>query len=642
MSMQSSSKNFVYAVENALDEVSRAVELETRKLYTQEKDQIEVPKPDNAGIRAEANVPEGSIGKLLVSQYGAVKLLAVARDVACENSFDSLLEFAVLKSWISSIYFARGGYKLCSYSPPIKIDGLVDLSKNGNSLEGEVIEKPADTAPEVSADKLYKRRKPKSIVEHMEDLDLYATTGSTAKKRGRKKKVVEEVSGKAVSVKEEKKVNAGELEVDLTLTSVSSTAKKRGRKKKVVDEVTEKAASGRKKKKVSAVEAAVDLTLTSVSSDGDGNDDDDVKSKDETEKSSLSREKKKSRYLSPPYLILKKGTKNSNSKKDSETNSDKIPDIGVRMAKAASLLISGSPALSKCNSDQKSSDKLLEEPRRELQMKKGKNANINLLEIGSTPNEALYEVRSVAIDPLGLIEEENLETMTGFFSAYRNFVFVNGSDYKSLTKGKKRKSSSNSESEHVEVENGPKEKVAKQAGDNAVSGSTEGSSGGTKNDLKKELPALIVTFPPGFSLPSRDDIIKRFSTFGALNEEETDVFYNSFCARLVFINSSDAEEAFNISIQNNPFGGANVNFRLRYPSSAQKDMKITSAVEQIPPDNTISVSGNVASKLEFVKKKLEDITKMVDDSGDEISEELQSNLERELKNLLEKVSGILR
>ncbi|KAE8661285.1 hypothetical protein F3Y22_tig00113726pilonHSYRG00030 [Hibiscus syriacus] len=88
-----------------------------------------------------------------------------------------------------------------------------------------------------------------------------------------------------------------------------------------------------------------------------------------------------------------------------------------------------------------------------------------------------------------------------------------------------------------------------------------------KNDKEADednlLVALFVTFGPGSSLPTKVDLIRIYSRYGALDMEDTDMFYNNFCSRIAFLRTSDTEEAFSSSQNDSPFGSANVSFRLR-------------------------------------------------------------------------------
>ncbi|KAM7509136.1 hypothetical protein LguiA_019589 [Lonicera macranthoides] len=694
MSTQSTSKHFVNAVEKALDAISRIVESEMTCSCIPEGNQVVVTKPVNAGIKTEANVPEGGAVKLLIAQHGPAELLAIVRNIGRVNSFNSLLQFIVLKSWLGSFYRARGGYKLCSYTEPRYIEGLEDI-KNGEkdgtefgepvevpirvSLEEDWLEKSPQKRPQVPEDKLYQRRKQKSVADLMrEDMDLMSTVKETR-------------SGKSASATKKSKVSdeiGTKIEDRTVLTPLGE---KRGRKKKKAEvsrspKTAETKVSSlendgvkgeesneiplsmmKEKRKVNYETAGKDNTLKfsgSSKAKVSGGEKDEMKSNEEMVRSYAAREKKKSRYLSPPYTDIKRGIKNSSAKKVSETNSENVSDvsqIGARTTRAVSQLI-GSPLILKC-SDRTSEDGHPKEigtgNNDALGIKSPKKArqdqmlNINSMEIDATPFELLYEVRSAAVNPLCLGVEKNLEMITGFFSAYRNSVFFNGSKdkemYKKARSGRKRKSS-NSEPGALEQSELLKS-GSKQKKENGVKGhkskkakqAAKASSGGTEEpSAKKDSPALLVTFPPGFSLPSKDDIIKIFSKFGAVNEAETDVFYNSFCARLVFMKSSDAEEAFNISVEKNPFGAANVNFRLRYPSAAPRDQKIPSPLERTP-DNPIPPQqlDTEALRLGFVKFKLDVIARMVENSGAKVAADLKSNLEGEMKELLEKVNGMI-
>lgn len=162
--------------------------------------------------------------------------------------------------------------------------------------------------------------------------------------------------------------------------------------------------------------------------------------------------------------------------------------------------------------------------------------------------------------------------------------------------------------------------------------------------------SLFVTFGPGSSLPTKDDLLKVYSKFGELNETETEMFYTNFCARIAFVRSSDAEEAFNHSLIDSPFGPSNVNFRLQNPAGAAKTREL-SAIPKSPPAKKSmgkKTAGDALvgsqppagepSQLDFIRHKLEMMSSMLGSSDRKVLPVTKSKLQNEIKELLKAVS----
>lgn len=201
----------------------------------------------------------------------------------------------------------------------------------------------------------------------------------------------------------------------------------------------------------------------------------------------------------------------------------------------------------------------------------------------------------------------------------------------------------------------------KQAGGTPDSKEKLKQGGGTLDlktkDKKTEVEAspavLFVTFGPGSSyLPTKADLIRIYSEYGDLDETETEMFYNNFCARVSFIYRSDAEKAFSHSQNANPFGSANVTFRLRYLSGASKTRELSEISskkassllklrDDTPKKKSTSQTSVEASELNFIKQKLEKMTSMLENSDKKISPTTKSKLEGEMKGLLEKVNTMV-
>ncbi|GFY83139.1 Tudor/PWWP/MBT superfamily protein [Actinidia rufa] len=614
MSKQSNSKSFVNAVQNALDEIGRVVELKMTCSCIPEENRIGLDRPlaMNAGIKKGVLVPEGDLSRLPVPQPS--DLLVTLRYIGELVSVTNMLELTVLRSWVSAFYKANGGHKLAMYHEPVHIKGLEDKNRDEVSDMNHISGPPEEDwfsarvnpgfvqtdqsllkkCPVISDDKLYHRRKKKSVAELMqedavgdpkknrkgsevEDVTTPAKLVSKSAKKKRKSSdealsrdggdftspSVKKKTAKTLESAEKKVLSAknggseGEKETKkqgkvLTVTNVERKAK---------DE-TEKASALTQMKKR-------DKTLNSSAKNGGGEgeketkkkgkvssfENDDTGAKEETETPSVSRERKKSKYLSPPFTTR----------------------IGERMSRAAGQLIRSPPVDNpkRLDTEVKTPAILSPHPPNPCPPPKDQEKIVVSIESNASTKKVVSEVRSAARNPLYLREKNSVDMFREFVSTFRSAIFVNGSNYKSYHKrrpGRKRKSSS-SDCEMPETKSQ------------------------RKTDKKREAASLIVTFPADCSLPSKDALI----------------------TMVVFVKGSDAEEAeeaFNESIKKSPYGDANVKYRLCYtPVKPADDEK-----SQI---------------LFVVKEKLEKMTQMLESCDANMEPEMKSNLEVEMKGLLE-------
>ncbi|XWS40734.1 hypothetical protein CRYUN_Cryun17cG0020900 [Craigia yunnanensis] len=431
---------------------------------------------------------------------------------------------------------------------------------------------------------------------------------------------------------------------------------------------------------------------------GSGIGNSDAETKDLIENGSLLRERKKSKYLSPPYTSPTEKLR----KMDVEAESLKVSNdtqLGEQMTKATGILVR-SPLGLNCSDERNqrpeevnaaqeaSNGSSFHTPKQYL------NGMIDLAKVKTPASEVLIEIRSVALSPQYQRKNNSFEIIVEFLSVFRSSVYRDGSNYKIYNlfqPHRKRKfldyvtgSSGKDQNltDHVPSgERSKQEKVGKneetkmdqskprQATRESPKKTSEESKAYNpkinlaaraavmkKNDkevVENASPAaLFVTFGPGSSLPTKDDLIQIYSRYGALNMEDTDMFYNNFCARVVFLRSSDAEQAFNFSQSDSPFGASNVNFRLRFHSaaSAREHRKLPSAKpsplakEGAKRSKKSSASQNSAdqtSQLNYIRHKLEMLTSMLEISDEEMSSDIKSKLQSEIKGLLEKVNTMV-
>ncbi|KAI0524677.1 hypothetical protein KFK09_004059 [Dendrobium nobile] len=65
------------------------------------------------------------------------------------------------------------------------------------------------------------------------------------------------------------------------------------------------------------------------------------------------------------------------------------------------------------------------------------------------------------------------------------------------------------------------------------------------DDNNENSVSLLLTFSPGSTLPSKDELISVFVKYGFLIKHETELFRDTGCARVVFARASDAKKALN-------------------------------------------------------------------------------------------------
>ncbi|KAJ4974837.1 hypothetical protein NE237_008011 [Protea cynaroides] len=770
MSNQSNSKGFVNAVQEAVDEIGRRVELEMTCACVPEEIRNRLasrPMAVNAGIKEGISGPDGGIGELTITRYEPAKFLACLRDVAEVVSVNNILEHTVLRSCLSALYRAKGYRQLPMYHEAKEIacpeDSAVDEEMNKSilndqlnlhSAEVEWLSSPvgpdvarasSQSQRGISDDKLYQKKKQKSMAELLAGI-VYVEHMNESDAAG------EVISGKPASTSKKKK-KGSENDINIAEDSGGNDM-------------------GLRTKKLNKRKLSVSPPTEEKKSSGIDNDDGAAEA---FVMSSSPRVRKKSKYLSPPYTDLSRGSKSLNSPQDSQTESSrakKVSSIGECIPGDADQLdqLTGTPPIVRCSS-QTSQRK----PSKESGFHRKTYGNLSprkpnshdyknfFMEANASVDEMFSDFLTIALDPFYLKGRQRFNTFRGFFSRFRSSVYLNKSNSErnseegAVQSSRKRKSlksnpgssgqdshatghpssepESNSKRNNEEgaVQGSRKRKSLKSnpgsSGQDshatghpssepkstskrnneevAVKGSRKrkslksnpGSSGQDSHatghpssvpkskrkrvemkealpqDLKNKLPevdatlclkadhsreetkeessaeaAVILTFASGFSLPSKDDLITIFGRFGALNEKEVEVLKDSNCARVAFMRSSDAEEAFNSSQKVSPFGHAVVNYRLGCSSaiSGASEVNESSHLQPIPlaiegnePSASPSASrlpAGEAPPLVFIKQNLEMMTSMLEKSGDKLTPEVKTNLEGEIKGLLKKLS----
>ncbi|XP_057992951.1 PWWP domain-containing protein 3 isoform X2 [Hevea brasiliensis] len=774
MSKQSSSKNFSNAVEKAMDEVGRLVDLKMTCSCVPKENLIGFGRTlaVNAGIREGLVVPEGGIDKFSTALFEPAEFLTALKVTAQVATVTNMLEFAVLKHLLSAFYRAKRGYGLPSYYEPKPIPGLdddtrnwtVDSSNCNSGVEGRIqgpveedwLSWPIDlnhgqTAQSmlhkcqgVSQDGHYQRRKQKSLAEIMEGHldaeaenrdDVLAEEGTKARKaassakgkkrklmgedmnaegkngmmdetkvasldkaasssgRKKKKKVSDETDvdgknemedvvkggenlGKPSSIGKKRKGN-GEADVSSSGSS-DLFSKPRTRTEKFAESLVaanNKVSSvevdgsqvkkenmksplsrGGKKKGSSNIEDAdgwgknegTSENTVSAEKKLDGRPGKSDKALERIKEDSLPRERKRSKYLSPPYTNLNKAER----KKEIEEEP---------------LKVSNEAQLGERLSGERFQKKPYKEPGSNNsgpQTQGQDQSKIDLMIVKTPASEVLSKIRSAALSPQYLKETSSHDMVEEFFSAFRSSIYSNGSDYEMHIEhlpGRKKKSqkfeTGQNQSDHSSPElksHRTKTKKSEEAKLDKVKGKQAVSAPEMKTKEKESEGApsgatLFVSFGPGSSLPSKNDLLKIYGKFGALNKDETDMLYTNYCARVVFLKSTEAEEAFNNSQLSSPFGSASVTFRLRYRLAETKTQELkersSSKPSSLAKEGTTTAdtpsasqsSGSDVSQLNYIKQKLEMIRSLLETSEGKISQDLKSILECEMKVLVEKV-----
>ncbi|KAL2528963.1 uncharacterized protein Fot_21564 [Forsythia ovata] len=668
MSKESSSKSFVNAVQRSIDEVGRVLESEMTCKCIAKKSKVDLARPlvVNAGLKAGVLEPEVDVNRLSVPRYKPAEVLAKVVNLAQAVSISNMLELAVLKSWLSAFYRAKGSYKLPVYYEPHQIEGLEDMSEIGDvvangfgvpievpilgPLEDDWLSSPSTGTgkfPATSRDKNYHRRKQKSVAELMGET-------SEIKPKNKKKTMANEGTDSVKSTSTTGKKSTTTDGEDSGSPGPSSTGRK-GRKRKsrisgtsriMMNKVSNSESvdvgcvKGINGGPLSSTLRVNEISAVENSIGEEGN--------EEPQKAAIPRERKKSKYLSPPYTNLKWRAGNLSSKGESEIESEKIAKIarvGECMTKADGDLFP-SPSISNPVSEKilpsrqrkgidSSRDTSLQQDENDLKK------IFDTLDVDASGNGVLSKVQSAAVDPLYLSKEGSLSMIQEFFSAFRSSIYLDGSNYKefhSRRRGKKR------ELLHSDPENqgnGPRETEAMTSNPQGGTKKIEEANcyttklkktarvSGTKSsaqeiDKSASSASLVITYSPGFTLPSKDDIIRMFSMFGSLNEKETNLVTDSNTVQVEYVKNSDAEEAFRSSVNEGMFGSAPHNCRLLH----------SSATSEKP--NSSLLADDVISDMGFINQKLEMMTRVLENCDCKISPE-KSSLKDEMKHLLEKV-----
>ncbi|XP_061363201.1 PWWP domain-containing protein 6-like [Gastrolobium bilobum] len=670
MVKQNSSRAFVNAVQEAVNEIGRLLNMKLSHSFVSKITSSEFTPPlsKNSGIKEGVLVPENGIERLSAVPIASAELLSLVKQFAQTIAIASILELEILKAHLSAFYLSRGGYKLAVYEDPQPVLGLedsltgetVDVGNCKSAVEAPVqgpFEEEYSTLPVspkfgelchslgLSGNRLIHRRKQKSIAEIMgEDKDVHSkdregdatdevmdAIGSS----GRKKRKGSEDARASKPVQKRKELLS---DTDRNVLSAENDGSE-GKDSSLQSEEKKEAIGGE-----------------NISSGNKKEADEEGKAKELNEKGSLSRERKKSKYLSPPFTTLMKGLGKGNI--DTES-------IKEGMTRAASQL---SPPVLKRNDEAFQENfskgvtiewKLSDSSNYQTQEDYEKRT-IDPKKIRALSVDVLSKIRDVAISPQIPRESTSLDEFVDFISVFRSSLYHEGSLYKVYKKrqpGRKRKKlesvgvlrKEQSQSDHMSPDQDSQ--PTKRRKEATPSMSKVRKAPKTENDKKgsdenSQAAVLFITFWPGSSLPSKSDLITVYSKFGALDETETNMFCTNYTARVSFLRTCDAEKAFKDSQNMNPFRSSDVTFQLQYLSAGSKFGEHGETSKRFKPspakkkDKSAASQGSEASKLNFIKQKLQGLTSMLE-ASDGKSPDMKTKLESEMKGLLEDVNKMV-
>ncbi|KAG8366874.1 hypothetical protein BUALT_Bualt16G0013300 [Buddleja alternifolia] len=611
MSKDSSSKSFLNAVQRAVDEVGRVVELEMicNCIPEEKKEGLARPVVVNAGLKPGVIMPKVDFYRLSIAKHESTELIAKVRQFAKAVSVDNALELAVFRSWLSAFYRFKGGYQMPQYHEPIHIEGLEDENNSVSDVandSSDPIEAPtvgpmeeywvppdvdAANSRALSDDKFFHRRKQKSVAELMGESTIVKPESQKRSKNKDGTDIGKTLKKRKVEISESSEIK-NENVLKAENGGVGAVNRVKPREIEVVDA---EMASG--------------------------------EAKEELETVSSPRERKLSKYLSPPYTNLSWWMGNSSSKIVSEIGSDK----SSKTARSGKRMAEGSGDLFASQSVSKYVDKASEEELPNGQLERPQTVENNMTLSFSTShvdvpvNELLSEIQSAALDPFYLSRKGSLDMVWEFVTAFRSSTYLHGPDFKIYRKckaGEKRKSLPSQLGNDFAPKKAQSMKTSKVL-----------KAEGAKVE-RRALPCLTLSFTSGFPLPSKEDIMRLFGKFGVLNEKKTKVLPDSHLVRIVYMRDSDAEAAFKSSLIESPFGFEQVNYRLKRSSAGSRSRisrpNVCSPLKQTPADDLIL-------DVSVVKRKFEIMTAILENYHSKFSPEDKCGLKDDMRHLREKV-----
>lgn len=684
LTRECSSNNHLSAVADAADEIGRLVDWGMTCSCVPEENRKGLARSPvvNDGIKPGVLAPMGRHTGLIFSfKYGSSDMFKTVGDIAKTISFSSILELSILKGFLSAFYRARGGYSLPVYHEPLFVEGLEDKDEsdamdNANSIvavdvprQGPVEEEMDGNGPSNQEDNALGGRKQKTMTELLaSNIDAPQKNRKSSKARlegnisdtANKKRKAKEEDGNPSNIIQDSSATRQQIIKDKGMNSDYNISK------------PGTGVPGQEK----SLERSLRSKLPQINIPGGSTEGGDVQGSEEV---ISPRERKKSKYLSPPYTSprTKAGYP---SYRDEEKESEKITKIarvGERLAKATVKLLDSAPSP---RTGKKRGKQLRPELSREKggesaglipqSGKQGQNSIICTVDSNAAVDEVLSGLKCIAAGHLFSLNDKVFDLMTDFIYAFRSSIYIRGANYRIYRKkqpGRKRESlnsedrSTVKDLNHAELDSSADHSRGEKRKKNLKGPTKNGElksdtpkpkklarSSTKKDNLEKvetEAPfasSLVLTFAPGVPLPNKDEIVRKFSRFGNINGDETDVLSESRNVKIVYTNGGCAEEALGASLRENPFGSVVADYKLCYSSDAkvtiESSSKITSLLTGRPVASVSAAEG--VPLLGSIKEKLEGVTSMLEKCGDKVSTEVMSSLDGEVKSIFEKVRTI--
>ncbi|CAL9040951.1 unnamed protein product [Musa banksii] len=184
---------------------------------------------------------------------------------------------------------------------------------------------------------------------------------------------------------------------------------------------------------------------------------------------------------------------------------------------------------------------------------------------------------------------------------------------------------------------GSKPESASEMEHKPTSSSEEDRSKKKKEETNYETPAyLLLKFAPGTALPSKGDIISRFSIYGPVDKSDTEILQGSHCIRVAFKRGMDAEKALKNLDGSGSLESSVTKQELHYFSGNISSQLRTSTVLKTPlPYIRKSLERMISKLTEFVEAE-KDVG-----SSNMLRPEITDNLVDEMDGLLKKVDKLL-
>ncbi|KAI3835736.1 hypothetical protein MKX03_033398 [Papaver bracteatum] len=398
--MQTKAKKFRNAVKEVLDEIGRIVESQMTCSCIPMEAQIGLVKPlaVNPGIKGGVVVPDCRINEFSKTHFEPAKFVSILRHIAeTVVSPTSMLELIVFRRQLAAFNRSRS----CGQVPMNQLipeenarSEMTSKSRQSNGQTGYpeddwlasptirgISQTSKESWSEISGDKSHQKKKQRTMV------DIMANDMDVEPEKGENDAAEEEDTGKSVLTSRKRKKDEVESDSNIADGDLGSGNS--------VSEMVEK------------------KETNEGNADGEG-----------SNAKHFSRERKKSKYLSPPYTNLGKGSKQWSHSEDSVTETPKVSKgsrVGRRMKKAIDQLFGSSP-LVKCSSEtfhkappEVSFNSMTSEQKKIVSEQKS--------------DEMFYEFVTAALDPMYLKENPSCSLIKGFFAIYRSSLYHDGSNY---------------------------------------------------------------------------------------------------------------------------------------------------------------------------------------------------------------------